>query len=109
VAEPPTEVGVVQQERGGQSSSEPRNADHDGEVGRPLGQEVGLQRSQDEQRVEEGSDDQGDHGRRTCRLGDGRNQTWHGHACDAEPEDAHERNDLKEEQGADAFRAPQPR
>jgi hypothetical protein len=106
VAEPPAEVGVIQEERGRERCCEPANADHDCQVGDPLRQQVGLQGPEDEQGVEERSDDESDDGRRTCGLRDCRNKAWHRHADDAEPDDADEGDDLENEEGTDALRSP---
>jgi hypothetical protein len=98
VPEPPTQVRVVQEERRGQSCCEPGDADHDGQVGDPLRQQIRLQRSQDEQGVEERSNDESDDSRRTRGRGNRRHQAWHRHTDDAEPDDGDEGHDLENEE-----------
>ena len=88
MAEPPAEIHVVQKQRRRKGGAQPGNADDDGEIGAPAGQEVRLQRAEHEDREEEGADREHERRGRARRRRNGRHDVRKRHADDAETDHA---------------------
>jgi hypothetical protein len=104
VAEPPPELHVVEHERCDEGGGEEREPEDDQEVGAAAGEEVGVDRPQPEEGIEEEARCEERECERAARLGDLGDDAGEDHADDAEERDGDDQDHFEHDQPVDALR-----
>jgi hypothetical protein len=102
VAEPPAELEVLVDEGTGERGREERDPEHDGGVARPPGEQIGVERTEGEEREDREPAEEQREGRGAAGLRDARDDGLEGQSDHAEPDDHDEDGGLNPKQWRDA-------